>query len=287
MQTQKKHQYRLIISKFCWCFLMLLFTIAMGQRTLAQAISISPSRMFFSGDKGQELSQQVTLNNTGKATLSFKASLMDWSRDSTGEKRYYPAGTQASSNATWVEVMPNVVELPPGSKQQVTVTMHVPKDAPAGTVTHSMLFFTQINEQASSKVNTNHASIGVIVKLEFGVHLYYTSPGSVKKDLDYLAFYNDGNKTIGNAQVHRIAVKIKNTGNVVTDGFISLEATNKTTGDELKLPPRAISMLPNDEQVVYLDLPSTLKGHYLLVALLDSGEETNLKVAKKELDFTD
>jgi len=288
MQELRKHHKRRNQSAACWCFfLMLFFVFFMGEQAQAQAISISPSRMFFTGEKGQELTQQITLTNTGTITASFKASLMDWARDSIGEKQYFPPGSKPLSNASWLEVTPNVVEIPAGGKQQVTVTMHVPKDMPTSTVTHCMLFLTQINAQATSKVNTAHASIGVIVKLEFGVHVYYTPPLTTKKDLDFLAFYNDGIKTSGSAQVRRVAVKVKNQGEVMTDGFISFEVTNKTTGDEFKIPAKAISMLPNDEQVIYVDLPITLKGHYLLVALLDGGEETNLKVAKKELDFTD
>jgi hypothetical protein len=288
MQEVRKHHKRRIKPAACWCFfLMSIFTLLRVQQAQAQAISISPSRMFFTGEKGQELTQQITLANTGTIALSFKGSLMDWGRDSIGEKQYYPPGSKPLSNASWLEMTPNVVEIPAGGKQQVTVTMHVPKDMPVNAVTHSMLFLTQINAQATSKINTIHASIGVIVKLEFGVHIYYTPPLSTKKDLDFLAFYNDGVKTAGNTQVRRVAVKVKNQGEVMTDGFISFEVTNKTTGDEFKIHAKAISMLPNDEQVIYVDLPITLKGHYLLVALLDGGEETNLKVAKKELDFTD
>ncbi len=287
MQDVKKHHKCLSKLKACWCFFVLMFLmVAESQHTLAQAISISPSRMFFTGEKGQELTQQVTLTNTGTTGLSFKTSLMDWGRDSVGEKQYYPAGSLALSNAKWLEVTPSVVEIPPGSKQQVTVTMHVPADLPANAVTHSMLFLTQINEQANAKTSATHAAIGVIVKLEFGVHIYYTSPLTSKKDLDFLAFYNDGVKAAGATQVHRVAVKVKNRGEVMTDGFISFEVTNKTTGDEFKIPAKAISMLPNDEQVIYVDLPITLTGHYLLVALLDAGDETSLKVAKKEVDFT-
>ena len=85
--------------------------------------------------------------------------------------------------------------------------------------------------------------------------------------------------------MRRVALKIKNRGNVVTDGSVRFEVTNALTGSELKIAPKVISMLPNDEQITYLDLPLSLNGHYLLVALIDCGEETNLKVAKKELDF--
>ncbi|OKS86598.1 Fn3-like domain-containing protein [Mucilaginibacter polytrichastri] len=286
MQQIKKHHKHLNIARACWCFFVFLLLITIdGQHTQAQAISISPSRMFFTGAKSQELTQQVTLTNTGTTALSFKASLMDWARDSIGEKQYAQPGTNALSNAQWLEVAPNVVEIPSGAKQQLTVTMHVPAGASADAVTHSMLFLTQINEQGGSKANATHASIGVIVKLEFGIHIYYTPPLTIKKDLDFLTFYYDGIKTSGTVQVRRVAVKVKNQGDVMTDGFISFEVTNKSTGEEFKIPAKAISMLPNDEQVIYVDLPITLKGPYLLVALLDGGEETNLKVAKKELDF--
>ena len=281
----RSHQLNFSLkSCLSWCaFIILLFIKNYGQ---AQAVSVSPSRLFFTGNTGQEISQQITITNTGNTSATFSASVMDWDRDSIGEKRYYPAGTQKLSNARWVEVLPNVIEIAPGAKKQVNVLVHVPVDEVNKGVKNSMLFLTQINEQKPSQALNNNANIGVIVKLEFGIHVYYTPTGITHKELDFLAVENKGLVTVNNEKVRRIAIKIKSLSSVVTDGFLNFELTNKTTGEEIKPGAKAISMLPGDEQIVYLDLPNTITGSYLLVALLDGGPETTLKIAKKEINFT-
>jgi hypothetical protein len=286
MQVTKKH-HRARFSWPCWCFFMLIGMVGIKPQTVqAQAVSVSPSRLFFSGDAGRDVEQQVTISNNGKTAATFRASMMDWDRDSIGNKRFYAPGTRPRSNAAWVEVLPNVVVIPPGAKQQVTVTLHVPADVAAvNTVSNSMLFLTQLNEQRTDQhLAGSKATIGVVIKLEFGIHVYYTPTALSQKDIDFLAIGLQ--KTAPqNEKQNRVAVKIKNKGNVVTDGFLKFELSNKQNGDEVKIAPKNISMLPNDEQTVYLDLPASLQGPYVLVALLDAGEETNLKVAKKELVF--
>lgn len=286
MQNKEKH-YRAGLSLPYWCFFMLIGMIGIKSETLkAQSISVSPSRLFFSGDSGQDIDQQVTISNNGKTSATFRASMMDWERDSIGDKHFFPAKSKPHSNATWVEVLPNVVEIQPGGKQQLTVTLHIPKDGAATkVVSNSMLFLTQINEQHVNPTATGKASIGVVVKLEFGIHVYYTPVEFNQKDLDFLAIRQQSEKVDNKENLNKVAVKIKNRGNMVTDGFLKFELSNKQTGDEIKLPAKSISMLPDDEQIVYLNLPGSLHGQYVLVALLDAGEETNLKVAKKELVF--
>lgn len=270
------------------CRLALLIPILclFGQRLFAQEISVSPARIFFKGSGSeQEHSQRVLLYNSGTKAVVFKSSLSDWKRDSTGNKLFFSAGTLPSSNATWVEVQPNVVEIPPHSKKEVTVILHVPKGADAKPeLTHSMLFLTQLNAQPSHVISGGRTNIGVLVKLEFGIHIYYTPEIPEVKNLEFINV-TERELTANTKKVHRVEVKVKNNGNVVTDGFLRFEVTDKSSGKELKFPEKPVSMLPGDEQTFDLDIPANLKGSYLIVALLDGGEQTNLKVAKKDVNF--
>ncbi len=255
-------------------------------RAQAQGLSVSPSRMFFTGNSGKVVSQQLELRNNGSATVALKGSVKDWQRDSLGEKVYTEPGTVPTSNARWLEVVPDLVEIPPGGKANITVFMHIPDGAPAGGVTNSMLFFTQLNEQKAYTQNVQGHQIGINIKLEMGIHVYYTPGMKVRKQLDFVAFEDRGIKPGTADSLQRLAVKIKNSGEVVADGHIRLELTDKDTGEEIKYPGRSISLLPGAEQVVFLDI-RPLKGHkhVLAVALLDCGPETDLKVAEKELVY--
>lgn len=264
--------------------LVLILCVGASHFLLAQEISVSPARIFFKGSGSEQThTQRVLLHNNGSEAVIFKSSNSDWKRDSLGNKIYFPPGTLPSSNASWVEVQPNIVQIPPHSKKEVTVLLHVPKGASTKPeIAHSMLFLTQLNAQPSRPTSNGKTNIGVMVKLEFGIHVYYTPLMTEVKELEFINVTENA-ITVDNREIHRIDVKVKNTGNVVTDGFLRFEVTEKNSGKELKFPEKPISMLPGDEQSIYLDMPAHLKGSYLIVALLDSGEQTNLKVAKKDV----
>jgi hypothetical protein len=259
-----------------------MFTAVNGK---AQGIAVTPSRMFFNGMPGQAAVQQLELYNTGKGRLVFNASVKDWLRDSTGNKVYYDAGKLPASNATWLEVVPTTIDLGPGEKKTVTVTLHVPATPAAGkNVTNSMLFFTQVNEQQAF-TSQKESKIGINLHLELGVHIYHTPPGFSRKDLEFEAFNDQGLAIQQQDTLRQLALKVKNTGDIVADSRIRFEITNKTTGEELQIPVTAVSMLPGAEQVIYLFLPAHLQGRYLAVALLDSGTDTSLKIAEKEVVY--
>jgi hypothetical protein len=269
-----------------WRLLLLLplLIFASQHNLLAQEISVSPARIFFNeAGSTPTHSQQVLLHNSSSEAVIFKSSLSDWKRDSLGNKIYYPASSQPLSNASWVEVQPNIVSIPAHSKQEITVILHVPAGASTKPdLTHSMLFLTQLNAQPAKAVTNGRTNIGVMVKLEFGIHIYYTPQVTEQRNLEFLDV-SEKAVTIDKKKIHRLKVKVKNQGNVVTDGFLKFEITEKESGKELKFPEKPVSMLPGDEQTFYLDMPSGLKGSFLVVALLDSGEQNNLKVAKKDI----
>lgn len=270
--------YFYIKAKALFIGIALLFSFS----SQAQELGVAPSRIFFSGTAGQTVIQQVELSNHGTAAMAFTASLKDWERDSLGNKIYREAGTLAKSNAAWIEVVPNSLELEPGTSKKLTISMHIPSDiTKLNHVSNSMLLLGQVTKQVP---NTTDGSgrlrgVGINVKLEVGIHVYYTPPGAVNKNIDLIAF-ND--QKMPDAS-HRLGLKLQSKGDMVTDGAIRFEVTNKATGEEMSFPPRAFSMMPGTEQMVYLYLPATLKGRFLVVAIQDSGLETNLKVAEKEV----
>lgn len=80
-------------------------------------------------------------------------------------------------------------------------------------------------------------------------------------------------------------VKVKNTGQINKDAYVRFELTNIETGEEIPVKSIAVAMLPEAEQWIQLDLPATLKGRYLAVAILDAGAQYDLKIAEKEITY--
>jgi hypothetical protein len=88
----------------------------------------------------------------------------------------------------------------------------------------------------------------------------------------------------GKDTLRRYAVRVRNSGEISADATVRLELTDKSTGREVAVPEKKITLLPGTEQIVYLDLPIR-SGRYLAVAFLDTGDQNDLKVAEKDIAY--
>jgi len=265
-------------------FLTILFTISLVSTlhtVMGQGFSLSPSRLFFTGNPGETVNQTLTFGNTTGKTVSYVARIQDFDRDSIGNKVYYPAGTKPASNASWISFSSSSVEVPPGENRQLVISLNIPVGSKQ--LTNSMVFFTQVKEQA--KKQSAKISFGVNVLIELGVQVYYTPNGLTAGEFEFLAFNDLGTHQNKEEKSRRLALKLHNNGNINKDAFIRFELTNKASGEEIKIPPTTIAMLPDATQWVYVDLPTHLKGKFLVVALLDAGSTYDLKVAEKEIIY--
>ncbi len=245
-----------------------------------QGITVSPTRIFFSGEPGSVQKQSIVVTNAGKEAVAFNISLNDWFRDSIGQKVYLPANSRSQSNAGWIKTSANVINVPAGGSQELMVTMQVPAPLKNDSISNSMLMLTQIARQDDRYLKQNN--VGIKVLFEFALHVYFTPATNQTEDLDFVAIDTLSSK---DSAVRRIAVKVKNTGNIISDAIVEFEFIHKTTGQESKLTPVAISMMPGASQIVYFDVPRDLKGAFKGVSILRIGDASNVKVGEKNLVF--
>lgn len=265
--------------KYSTGWLTLILVPLLVNTAAAQGFSISPSRIVFTGNPGQTVTQPVIFSNSSPNILYFINQVQDWERDSLGTKIYYEGNTRPLSNAKWIGLSSNSVSLKPGEIKQVIVSLTIP--AEARQLTHSMIFFSQVKEQkASSEKGT---SIGISILMEVGVQVYYQPKGLNTGEFEFLAFEDRGTVDNGGKKFRRMAVRIHNKAEVNKDAALRFELTSKESGEEIKFDPQMIAMLPEATQWVLVDLPANLKGKYLAVALLDAGSTYDLKVAEKEI----
>lgn len=255
------------------------FILTGSSSLLAQSISMSPTRLFFTGNPGEKVTQIVTLHNSSDKDYVFNLNYKDWVREEDGNKVYHDAGTSKISNAAWVSTLENSVTVPAGTTKEIAVTMQIPANAPK-SVTNSMLFFTQLPQQADQARVQN--GIGIITLFEVGLHVFYTPPGNNIKSLD-IANISEVNSE--NAGSRKVAVSIQNDGNTVNDATVEFELTNTDTGKEIKLPAVSISMLPDTNQVVQFSLPENLSGNFLGVAIIKMAGSNDLRVGEKNFKF--
>ena len=158
--------------------------------------------------------------------------------------------------------------------------MQIPANASKSDVTNSMLFFTQLPQQADKTRIQN--GIGIITLFEVGLHIFYTPPGNHVKSLDIT---NISEVNSENGAKRKVAVNIHNDGNTINDATVEFELTDKDSGKEIKLTPISISMLPDTNQTVQFSLPENISGNFLGVAIIKMAESNDLRVGEKNFNF--
>lgn len=247
---------------------------------ISQGVSMSPTRLFFTGNPGEVVSQNVILYNNSENDYVFNINFKDWNRTEDGTKVYFEPGELNHSNSKWLTTVETNINLSAKSTQEVLITMKIPKDASNVELTNSMLFFTQIGKQ-QDEVKLDKG-IGIIALFEFGLHIYYTPPSNTINSLDILSIEEINNKDTDSKNVQ---IRISNDGNIVNDATIELELTNTTSGQETKLDPINISMMPGTFQTVNHKLPNDLKGEYLGVVIIKMEGTNDLRVGEKNFTF--
>jgi len=265
------------------CKTIILFTFslvfALLHTATGQGFSVSPSRITFSGNPGETVTQTITFSNSSTNPLSFVNRIQDWDRDSLGIKVYYDRNTRPLSNASWISLSSNNTVLKAGETKQVVVSLTIPADA--NKLTHSMIFFTQIKEQQPKQATG--ITLGINILMEVGVQIYYAPKGLSSGEFEFMAFEDRGTIDKSGKKFRQLAIKIHNKGATNKDATLRCELTNKETGEEVKLASEIIAMLPDATEWKLLDLPANLKGKFLAVVLLDAGTTYDLKVAEKEV----
>lgn len=249
----------------------------------AQGISMSPTRIFFSGNPGETLVQTVTITNGSPNSISFNTNIKDWYRDLAGEKVYVDANTLPKSNSAWLSIPETQFTVDAGTTKDIQLTLHIPEGASSNDVTNTMLFFSQIGQQEDNP--QGGMGIGLQVLFEFGLHVYNTPPSNKIQDLEFTAVDDLGNIIKNEVSYKRIGIKVKNEGNVISDSTVEMELTDKNSGEEIKLSPVNISMLPDAEQLIHFDLPINTKGSYSGVSIIKMGGTTDMRIAEKDFEF--
>ncbi|MCZ4317488.1 hypothetical protein O4H26_00630 [Aequorivita viscosa] len=262
-------------------FLLLLVTIITTISTTAQGVSMSPSRLFFTGNPGETVRETITISNSSTTkdyvlSIDFK----DWKREIDGNKVYFKADSLANSNALWLSTLENTVSVPAGTTKEVVLIMQIPKNASTTAVTNSMLFFTQIPTQEDR--SSAQTGLGIITLFEFGLHVYYTPPNNNTKSLEITNIEEIVNENSINKNA---TISIFNDGNVINDATVEFELTNTETGKEIKLKSKSISMMPQTSQIVKFELPEGLSGTYLGVAIVKMAGTNDLRVGEKTFAF--
>lgn len=261
-------------------FLLLVSIGATAHSVSAQGISMSPTRLFMTGNPGDTVKETVILSNSSNKDYVFNINYKDWKREMNGDKTYSEPGHLKTSNASWISTFETNVTIPAGSTKEILVTMLIPKDASKSALTNSMLFFTQISKQTDK--TKSQSGIGIVALFEFGLHVYYTPPSNHTKSLEITAIEEVSEAT---SKEKKVAISITNDGNTVNDATVEFELTNTESGEEIKLKSKPMSSMPGTDQVIYFTLPTGISGKHLGVTIIKMAGTNDLRVGEKNFDF--
>lgn len=228
--------------------------------------------------------------------MLVRCSFGDWRRDSLGNKIYAKPGELPNSNSKYLKVIPEEFTIQPGEIRNIEVSMLLPANKDTN-VTNSMLFITQMDEKSLNESREKNKQAFMKFRMQMAIHVYNEPPQIQFKNIEIqkVRFTSFMDTAVGlNKQTNKpdtsvtlrkeMRCWIENTGDLIAEGTVRFELTDKKTLKEFKLEAVPFNSLPADRLIIAAKLfPDMPKGTYTVVTLVDIGLDQPLKVAESEV----
>ena len=251
----------------------------------ATGVAVSPSRLRMSASPGETIVQKIKITNDTPQPNSFKLSFQDFDMNGLGKSSFLPAGEGHYSLAQWATISPSFVELAPGEKTEVTLTLALPNTEAARKAAWSILMVEQTAEKRSLDLpnpGSDNVAFGIIPTFAFGVFLYQNPPNVINNSVEITDFRLSAEKQNENL----LNFKIENTGDGIAYCTSYIELTNLSNGTERKLPVKQFTILPDLIREFKFSLPQDLSpGRYSAVGVLDFGHTEEIQAAELEFEI--
>lgn len=249
----------------------------MIQISAQTGISVSPPRVYFESATGSSNTQKITVTNvSAKNSLDLAVSLGDWEYDEKGENIMHPASTLKNSCASWISIKKedNYFSLAPGERKELDVTITPPSISGDKLAAHTaVLFVSQMNPV--DDVDSKGANIKVSIRS--GIKIFHKAPGAVKRKIEIQDLKFDASNKLLN-------ITFENQSSIWTDGKISTDIINTSTGKKIAVEPVIFYTLPGNIRKISIPVSKiTDKGAYNASVIIDYGDNETLELA--ELNF--
>lgn len=135
----------------------------------AAQLMMEPSKVKLGVAPGATIIDKIYLHNTGEQVENIKVYWEDFTymEPFTGKKKFFPAGTSEYSMTEWVKYSPQMLVIPPKSKQEINYSIRVPSGFSGGR--YGVLFFERGAEKGSEGVAVSVVTrVGVLFFIEVG-----------------------------------------------------------------------------------------------------------------------
>jgi len=247
-------------------------------------VAVSPAHVYFKVTPGESTVSHVTINNDTDKQNNFKVSFNDFNMNGYGKSEFLPPGTSDHSLSRWLNVSPSFVELKPGEKVELTVTVIVPADDPAANkAAWAILMIEQAESKNTLDPGAENVKIafGVTPSFAFGVFLYQNPPNVAVNSVDIIDFRMDPNEL-----TKSLAIDVKNIGDGISHCTVYVDLTNLNTGETQKMVMKRFTIVPGLKRAFHFALPADLpSGQYSAVSVLDFGSDEELHTAEIEFNL--
>lgn len=273
-------------NKFCDTFVInrtymkkiaLFFCFLIIQIHAQTGISVSPPRVYFETTSGSSSTQKITVTNVSvKHTLDLAVSLGDWEYDEKGENIMQPSNTLKNSCSQWISINKedSYFSLAPGERKDLNVTLTVPSVSKDQLAAHTaVLFVSQMNPVDG----TDNTGAKIKVSVKSGIKIFHKKPETSLRKIEIKDLKFDTAKKVINLQ-------FENQSELWTDGKITTDLINTSTGKKVTVDPVVFYTLPGNIRKLSIPVQDLKeKGSYNLSVLIDNGDDNTLEMA--ELNF--
>jgi hypothetical protein len=211
--------------------LVLIASVMIGVTTSAQqdtggsGLSISPTRTELRIERGKSEEVKLNVRNVTKGAIVAKPFVADFESDNeTGEPKLLTDQTHHGSSSIFSFVKGlNDVPLAPGEDKNLTYTINIPSDAPAGAyygaITYRAVPANQVGPENGQVALTANVASLVLVEV----------PGDITEKIQITnikALRNGKSGSVFSGAPDKAAITIKNLGNSFAKPFGTVSVTN-------------------------------------------------------------
>lgn len=213
------------------------------------------------GDKKQV---KITLMNDKEQAETVALKLTDYSCNREGQHFFDPIGTQARSNAEWINFPMSQVTLAPKEHYDLIVTIDVPYNPSSDGSYWSVLLIEPTEPFQTLKESEN--GFQLFVKVRYAYH-FVTTLGNEKTAIKFLSTEL---KTLNEKKM--ISIDVENTGKVFINPKLTLKLFNDSGKLEKTIHTQAERIYPGMSSRYLLDADGIEEKKYKAFLLFDNGD---------------
>ena len=252
-------------------------------QSLAQSVSVTPSRLYFKQSLGAYKSQKIRVTNNGSKAETFQVTFNNFgSEGNKGKTQIIKDEKYERGCAQWLSASPSFFELAPGVTQDVEILMQVPNTPEANTARWAVANIKLSKENTGAgNGSQNETGMQILQTFQFLIHIFQTPPTVTYKEAHITRFVEAG-QSAKNEKM--LVMEVENSGETILDCAPYLDLVNLKSGESSRVKSKAFTVLPGGRREVRIFLPSALaKGTYSILGVVDYGSDSDLAGAELQV----